>query len=297
MVKRTLYFGNPAHLSTENLQLVVKQAETAQKMTVPIEDLGMVVLDHAQISITQPLLAQLAENKVSVLTCNARHVPIALMLPMEGNVLAQKYQQAQLSASEPLKKQLWAQTVKAKILHQAFVLKQQNLPQENMLKWAEEIKSGDSTNLEARAAAYYWKQIFENPHFIRDRQGNFPNSFLNYGYAVLRAMTARSLVCAGLLPSVGIHHKNQYNAYCLADDVMEPYRPYVDALVLDWIAKYPDAEELDKDAKAHLLQIATLDVSIQKNTSPLMHALDVSSTSLRKCFEGELKKMQYPEIK
>lgn len=297
MVKRTLYFGNPAHLSTENLQLVVKQAETAQKITVPIEDLGMVVLDHAQISITQPLLAQLAENKVSVLTCNARHVPIALMLPMEGNVLAQKYQQAQLSASEPLKKQLWAQTVKAKILHQAFVLKQQNLPQENMLKWAEEIKSGDSTNLEARAAAYYWKQIFENPHFIRDRQGNFPNSFLNYGYAVLRAMTARSLVCAGLLPSVGIHHKNQYNAYCLADDVMEPYRPYVDALVLDWIAKYPDAEELDKDAKAHLLQIATLDVSIQKNTSPLMHALDVSSTSLRKCFEGELKKMQYPEIK
>jgi CRISPR-associated protein Cas1 len=297
MVKRTLYFGNPAHLSTENLQLVVKQAETAQKITVPIEDLGMVVLDHAQISITQPLLAQLAENKVSVLTCNARHVPIALMLPMEGNVLAQKYQQAQLSASEPLKKQLWAQTVKAKILHQAFVLKQQNLPQDNMLKWAEEIKSGDSTNLEARAAAYYWKQIFENPHFIRDRQGNFPNSFLNYGYAVLRAMTARSLVCAGLLPSVGIHHKNQYNAYCLADDVMEPYRPYVDALVLDWIAKYPDAEELDKDAKAHLLQIATLDVSIQKNNSPLMHALDVSSTSLRKCFEGELKKMQYPEIK
>jgi CRISPR-associated protein Cas1 len=297
MVKRTLYFGNPAHLSTENLQLVVKQAETAQKITIPIEDLGMVVLDHAQISITQPLLAQLAENKVSVLTCNARHVPIALMLPMEGNVLAQKYQQAQLSASEPLKKQLWAQTVKAKILHQAFVLKQQNLPQENMLQWAEEIKSGDSTNLEARAAAYYWKQIFENPHFIRDRQGNFPNSFLNYGYAVLRAMTARSLVCAGLLPSVGIHHKNQYNAYCLADDVMEPYRPYVDALVLDWIAKYPDAEELDKDAKAHLLQIATLDVSIQKNKSPLMHALDVSSTSLRKCFEGELKKMQYPEIK
>jgi CRISPR-associated protein Cas1 len=297
MVKRTLYFGNPAHLSTENLQLVVKQAETAQKITIPIEDLGMVVLDHAQISITQPLLAQLAENKVSVLTFNARHVPIALMLPMEGNVLAQKYQQAQLSASEPLKKQLWAQTVKAKILHQAFVLKQQNLPQDNMLKWAEEIKSGDSTNLEARAAAYYWKQIFENPHFIRDRQGNFPNSFLNYGYAVLRAMTARSLVCAGLLPSVGIHHKNQYNAYCLADDVMEPYRPYVDALVLDWIAKYPDAEELDKDAKAHLLQIATLDVSIQKNKSPLMHALDVSSTSLRKCFEGELKKMQYPEIK
>jgi CRISPR-associated protein Cas1 len=297
MVKRTLYFGNPAHLSTENLQLVVKQAETAQKMTVPIEDLGMVVLDHAQISITQPLLAQLAENKVSVLTCNTRHVPIALMLPMEGNVLAQKYQQAQITASEPLKKQLWAQTVKAKILHQAFVLKQQNLPQENMLQWAEEIKSGDSTNLEARAAAYYWKQIFENPHFIRDRQGNFPNSFLNYGYAVLRAMTARSLVCAGLLPSVGIHHKNQYNAYCLADDLMEPYRPYVDALVLDWIAKYPDAEELDKDAKAHLLQIATLDVLIQKNTSPLMHALDVSSTSLRKCFEGELKKMQYPEIK
>jgi CRISPR-associated protein Cas1 len=166
-----------------------------------------------------------------------------------------------------------------------------------MLAWANDVRSGDPDNLEARAAVYYWKSLFGHiPGFIRDREGTAPNNLLNYGYAILRAVVARSLVASGLLPTFGIHHHNRYNAYCLADDIMEPYRPYVDHLVYDITEQYGVDVELSKDIKAELLSIPTLDVVIGDKQSPLMVAASQTTASLYKCYNGELRKIAYPEI-
>ena len=202
----------------------------------------------------------------------------------------------QIDASQPLKKQLWQQTIVAKIQNQAAVLKTiRHCEVGNMTKWATEVKSGDSDNLEARAAVYYWQNAFPSvPNFVRDREGDAPNNLLNYGYAILRAVVARALAGSGLLPTLGIHHRNKYNAYCLADDVMEPYRPYVDRLVMEIFDKYPDCSELTKELKAELLRIPVLDVVINGKRSPLMVAASTTTSSLQKCYSGELRKISYP---
>ena len=166
-----------------------------------------------------------------------------------------------------------------------------------MQVWANDVRSGDPDNLEARAAVYYWKNLFGHTSgFVREREGVAPNNLLNYGYAVLRAVVARSLVASGLLPTLGIHHHNRYNAYCLADDIMEPYRPYVDRLVYDITEQYGVDVELSKDIKAELLTIPTLDVVIAGKRSPLMIASSQTTASLYKCFSGELRKIVYPVI-
>ena len=167
----------------------------------------------------------------------------------------------------------------------------------NMLVWANDVKSGDSDNLEGRAAAYYWKNMFPKiPDFTRDREGIPPNNLLNYGYAILRAVIARSLVGSGLLPTLGIHHHNRYNAYCLADDILEPYRPYVDRLVVKIVDSGIDLTEMNADLKRELLSIPVLDVIINGQRSPLMIAAGQTSASLYKCYCGELRKIIYPEI-
>ena len=167
----------------------------------------------------------------------------------------------------------------------------------NMLTWSNNVKSGDSENLEARAATYYWRNIFLNiPNFIRGKDEEPPNNLLNYGYAILRACVARGLVASGLLPTFGIHHHNRYNAYCLADDIMEPYRPYVDELVIDLMARVGDYSELTRDIKAELLVIPSIDVVIDGKRSPLMIAVGQTTASLYKCFSGELRKISFPEM-
>lgn len=310
MIKRTLYFGNPSYLSLKNDQLVLKLPEVenndtvpesfkrAQERTFPIEDLGVVILDHKQITITQALLSALLANNCAVITCDERRMPNGLLLPLEGNTLQEQRFTQQLEASVPLRKQLWQQTVNQKIANQAAVLlKNTQAETGNMLQWAKSVKSGDSENLEARAAAYYWKNIFTDiPDFVRDRDGDFPNNFLNYGYAILRAIVARALVGAGLIPTLGIHHHNRYNAYCLADDVMEPYRQYVDQKVLELMATFPEETTLTKGIKAELLQIPTMEVRINGVRSPLMVAVSTSVTSLQKCYAGQSKKLIYPEL-
>lgn len=250
MIKRTLYFGNPSYLSLKNDQLVLKFPEVQnnatlpdefkqmQERTFPIEDLGVVILDHKQITVTQALLSALLANNCAVITCDDRRLPTGLMLPLESNILQEQRYSEQLDASVPLRKQMWQQTVSQKIANQTAVLQEYTEAETgNMMQWSKSVKSGDSENLEARAAAYYWKNVFpDNPSFVRDREGSYPNNFLNYGYAIVRAVVARALVATGLLPTLGIHHHNRYNAYCLADDVMEPYRPYVDKKVLEIMA-------------------------------------------------------------
>jgi CRISPR-associated protein Cas1 len=310
MIKRTLCFTNPAYLSLKNNQLVIKlpEVETNSSLpedfkseatkTIPIEDIGIVVLDNKRITITQGVMEALLENNAAVVTCNESHLPIGMHLPLVGNTTQTERMRYQIEASLPLKKQLWQQTISAKIQNQAAVLKQMRGTEvRNMLKWASEVKSGDSENLEARAAVYYWQNAFPMiENFTRSREGVSPNNLLNYGYAILRAIVARALVSSGLLTTLGIHHRNKYNAFCLADDVMEPYRPYVDRLVMQLYDKYPDCEELTKELKAELLQIPVLDVVISGKKSPLMIAVSTTTSSLQKCYSGELRKIVYPII-
>jgi len=304
MIKRTLYFGNPAYLGLRDGQLTIKLPEVEKSdlsesfkaestRTVPIEDIGVVVLDNRQITITQGALEALLENNSAVITCDCHRMPVGLMLPLCGNTTQNERFREQLDASLPLKKQLWQQTVQAKIANQAAVLREcRGAEVRNMLKWVGDVKSGDADNLEARAAAYYWPTLFSG--FKRDRDGLPPNNLLNYGYAILRAIIARGLVGSGLLPTLGIHHHNRYNAYCLADDIMEPYRPYVDRLV---VAMFDSGiEELDKDAKAQLLGLPVTEVVIGGQRSPLMIAVGQTTASLYKCFSGESRKITYPEM-
>lgn len=309
MIKKTLYFGNPVYLSLKNAQLVIKLPEVVRndtlpesfkrnsKVTKPIEDIGVVVLDHKQITITSGVLEALLENNCAIITCDSRSMPVGLMLPLCGNTTQNERFRDQLDASLPLVKQLWQQTIKAKIENQAAVLQECSGAETRCMKvWADDVKSGDSNNLEARAAAYYWKNLFPIKDFTRDREGIPPNNLLNYGYAVLRAIVARGLVVSGLLPTLGIHHHNRYNAYCLADDIMEPYRPYVDRLVYNMINQGVDYTELTKELKAQLLIIPTLETNIAGKRSPLMVAVGQTTASLYKCFSGELRKIFYPKM-
>ena len=297
MIKQTLYFGNPAYLSLKDRQLVIRLPDKDQYVTRPIEDIGVIVIDNKQITLTSGLIEALLGNNCALITCDSSHLPVGLMLPLCGNTTQSERFRHQLSASLPLKKQLWQQTISQKIANQAQVLKECfGVEVGNMLSWSKNVKSGDSDNLEARAAAYYWRNMFDDEDvFIRDREGEPPNNLLNYGYSILRAIVARGLVGSGLLPTLGIHHHNRYNAYCLADDIMEPYRPYVDELVVNIRKEFDDTDFLDKEIKTRLLSIPTIEVRINNHRRPLMVAVTETTASLYKCFSGDLRKIAYPE--
>lgn len=300
MIKRTLYFGNPAYLRTTNEQMVFESSETGETRQVPIEDIGVLVMDNQQITITQALVAKLLANNVALITCDHTHHPTGLLLNLDGHTLQSARFAAQVEASAPLKKQLWQQTVSAKINNQAAMLEWQRVPVNNMKNWAKEVKSGDPENHEGTAAAYYWKHIFTHtavgPNFKREREGLPPNNMLNYSYAIIRAVIARSLVASGLLPTLGIFHRNQYNAYCLADDIMEPYRPFADKVVWDLVRMNGQYLELSPAMKKALLNIPAMDVKIRDEKSPLLVAVQKTTASLAKCFEGKQRKIDYPDF-
>ena len=295
MIKRTLCFSNPAYLSVKLNQLVISSPEKEEKKTIPIEDIGVVILDSLQITVTQTVLVKLLENNTAVVTCNSSHHPIGLQLCLDGNTLQSERFQKQISVSEVLKKNLWQQTIQSKIYNQAMFLQELGIPIRNMLLWSRSVTSGDTKNHEARAAAYYWETLLQShDNFKRERFGEYPNNFFNYTYAILRAIVARNLVGSGLLPTLGIHHKNKYNAYCLADDIMEPYRPYADRLVLETIQKYPDTEDINKEIKSMLLTLPVIDVKINKQQRPLLVAVAETTASLAQCFAGKRRKIKYP---
>lgn len=310
MIKRTLYFGNPAYLNVRMAQLEIRQPEIERDSSIktsikdsmvkriPIEDIGVVILDNNQITITQRALGALLDNNVAVITCDEQRMPSGLMLPLSGNSTQSERFRHQIEASLPLKKQLWQQTIQAKIHNQSMVLyHQRQLDCGNMRTWAKNVKSGDSDNLEGRAAAFYWRNLFSYiENFRRDRNGITPNNLLNYGYAILRAIVARSLVGSGLLPTLGIHHHNRYNAYCLADDIMEPYRPYVDKLVTEIVDADQNITYLTSEIKRKLLAIPVLDVTINGRRSPLMIGVGMTTASLYKCYNGEIRKISYPTM-
>lgn len=305
MIKQTLCFSNRAFLSLHLGQLVIElydeeRKAPKEKITRHIEDIGIIILESPAVTLTTALLAALNDNNVAVVVCDERHMPSGLLLPLEGHTVQSERFQDQLNASLPLRKQLWQQTVSAKIANQSKVLSKWHEGEIGCMSvWANSVKSNDADNLEGRAAAFYWRHLFDNiSNFKRDRDGDGPNKLLNYGYAILRAIIARALIGSGLLPIFGIHHHNRYNAYCLADDIMEPYRPYVDQTVME-ILQESEADEtinLSPAIKRQLLQIATVDVKLGGVTRPLMVAATMTTASLAKCFAGESRKILYPEM-
>ncbi len=295
MIKRTLFFGNPAYLSTKNEQIVISYPDKEQETkTVAIEDIGVIVLENQQITITNGLLEKLVINNVAMINCDQQHLPIGLLMPLSGHTEQSERFKNQINASVPLKKNLWQQTISAKITNQAGLLREKKIACRKMELWAKEVISGDALNHEARAAVFYWQKLIPIENFTRGQKGLPPNNLLNYGYAILRALTARAIVSSGMLPTLGIFHRNKYNAYCLADDIMEPYRPYVDLIVTHIMETVANYDELTIDIKKQLLTIASIDVVIDGKNSPLMVAMSRTTHSLHQCFEGTARKILYP---
>ena len=295
MLKRTLFFSQAYHLSLRDCQLVIQSKDELITKSVPIEDVGFVVLEHPQITITMKVMEQLNANNVAVVFCDSRHMPSSMLLNLESHSLQSELFRAQVSASEPLKKNLWKQTIEAKITNQAAHLEKQGLKAHELRAYAKSVKSGDTENREGLAARIYWSRLVGNG-FLRDRYGDPPNHLLNYGYILLRSAVARALVGSGLLPTLGIHHHNKYNAFCLADDIMEPYRPFVDQLAMRVYGDYPDELFLNKEMKTQMLGLMAGDVWIEGNRRPLMVALSQTTASLSRCFSGENRKIVYPEF-
>lgn len=321
MLKRILYFGNPSHLSTRQEQLIIELRNTGEIKKAAIEDIGFIVLDNPQITLSQQMIAKMAEYNIALVVCDAKHHPASMLLHLDNHSQQAELFGCQVRATEPLKKNLWKQTVKAKIHNQAIVLR--ILEQEISLKesfpnftpitaesketyvngsasralksLAGDVKSGDTSNREGHAAKIYWQNIF-GPGFKRDRFGMPPNPTLNYGYAILRAAVARALVGSGLLPTLGIFHKHRSNAYCLADDIMEPYRPFVDLTIARLKHENPKYHVMDKNIKATLLDVLNQDIVFKKTKRPLMVGISQTTSSLAKCFSGSRKTIEFPKI-
>ena len=295
MLKKTLSFSCAYHLSTKLDQLVITSKETGETITRPIEDLGFVILDNQQITFTQHVVQLLVENNVAVVICDSKHHPSSMLMHLDTHYIQAERFRHQIAASEPLRKQLWQQTIKAKIRNQAKVLSKVGESNIALVNLANKVNSGDTSNIEGQAARIYWKRLFGQT-FYRQREGPPPNPSLNYGYSIVRAAIARAIVGSGLLPTLGIHHHNKYNSFALADDIMEPYRPFVDLLIYRQINTIPDYHNITKERKGEFLQLLTADCLFKDNKSPIMIAMEYSSASLAKCFEGSSKKIDYPEI-
>jgi CRISPR-associated protein Cas1 len=300
MLKRTIAITNPCHLSLNLGQMLVrsKLIEGDTGRTVPIEDMGLLLMEHEQVTVTQGLLAKLLEHNVAVVNCDAQHHPIGMLLNFAGNSTQTETFIAQAEAAKPLKKQLWQQVVKAKISNQGAALNAVGDDGGRLYKLAHDVRSGDPDNREGTAAVYYWPRLFKAfPDFLRDREGHYPNNLLNYGYAILRATVARALAGSGLHPTLGLFHRNRYNAFCLADDVMEPFRPLVDKEVARIVLASPrDRTELDQTTKIDLLRLPTLDVDMDGKHRPLMVAVSETSASLARAYLGLGTQLALPRL-
>lgn len=295
MLKRTILIENKSTVLMKNQQLVLKT--DLRESSIPIEDIGFLVLDHPEIYLSIPAMNFLIEHNASIIICGKNHLPNGLFMNLNSHHIQQEIFKNQIEASVPLKKKLWQQTIIEKINNQGILLAQITKNRNNFEFIASKVLSGDTTNMEGVAASQYWKTFFDtyDIQFRRERYGDYPNNFLNYGYAILRAATARALSGSGLLNTLGIHHKSKYNAFALADDIMEPFRPLVDEKVFEIMQQY-DEQELNTAIKAELLQVLTRTVYFKDEKSPLMVALQKTASSLQQCFIGNRKKIKYPKL-
>lgn len=295
MIKRTLFFSHAVCLSVRHKQLVIFSKETREETLVPIEDIGFVIVENELVSLTIPLINELTANNCALIFCNEKHLPFSMTMPLDCNEIQSQLFSAQINAKLPVKKKCWKQIVEYKIKNQGLLLKKYDLDFARLFAFSKCVKSGDSTNMESQAAKFYWDNLF-GKKWYRNRFGDFPNNYLNYGYAILRAATARSLVGSGLLPTLGIHHHNKYNAYCLADDLMEPYRPFIDDEVIEYISKNADEKELGTEFKKKILQVLTRDVKMDNLTRPMMIALSMTSASLANALSNDSEKLKLPNF-
>jgi CRISPR-associated protein Cas1 len=292
MIKRIVAITQPSYLSLKNSQMVIKQDDEIKEQ-IAVEDIGVIILEHSAILTTQPLIIACSKNNTIIVFCDEKHLPYSTILPIaEGNNLHQKILKQQLSISEPKRKNLWQQVVKQKILNQAQILKKHHKNSQKLLHLSTEVKSGDATNREAVAAKYYWTELF-GKNFVRDVDLEGINQILNYGYSLIRASIARAIVAGGLHPSVGIFHHNQYNALCLADDLMEPFRPWVDDITYHFYQQNKDLK-LTMDIKSKFMLLLSDEVSIDSKITPLMVGMHYFIANLKRCYIGEDKKLIFP---
>lgn len=298
MIKRTIEISRePAHLALKLDQLIIRHPTLpdATDASIPCEDIGLVMIDHAQTTYSHSALVRLMDFGAVVVVCGRDHLPIGMMLPLAQHTEVVWRIHDQIAASRPLRKQLWKQLVTAKVRAQAMNLDPNSTARSRMLGLARRVGSGDPANIEAQAARIYWSiWLGEGNAFRRDPDGDGINALLNYGYAVLRAAVARAIVAAGLHPTLGIRHSNRSNAFCLADDLVEPIRPIVDARVRELCRE--GRSGLDQPTKARLLELLTAEVIIDGQTGPLMVALHRVVASLVKCYEGTEKKLILPVV-
>lgn len=270
---------------------MIDNRETGETRTAPIEDIGAVIVENQMVSITVPALNALAENNCAVVFCNARHMPSTMLMNLDSNSVQAETCRLQVDTSVPLKKMLWKQVIEMKIRNQANLLKELGKDGDALKPYYSNVKSGDSDNREGIAARLYWDLLYEGG-FRRSRDGSWPNAMLNYGYSILRAGMTRAILGSGLFPMLGLFHKNRYNAFPLADDLMEPYRPYVDQIVYSLLQ---DGErELTPQVKQSLLRVLFVDTSFKDITRPLEIALSMTTASLVKCLRKEQKVLSFP---
>jgi CRISPR-associated protein Cas1 len=253
MMERILDISDhPTRLTVRYSQLVI-QPDGAEEVTTPLSEVAVLVLSQSQVSITQAVISGLAENGGSVVFTDGKHLPSAMMLPLQVHSTQTERFAAQINASAPMRKRLWQQLVRAKIRAQGNLLKELHGTDSGLIAMAERVRSGDAGNIESQASRKYWPLLFTDPKFRRGREGPDQNAHLNYGYAILRATVCRALCAAGLHPSFGLQHHNRYDPFCLTNDVMEPFRPVIDRAVYQWIQDHDPTEPLNKEAKAALL--------------------------------------------
>lgn len=292
MIKRTLVFSSPTNLSLRNCQLELSYKDTPnEKVTIPIEDIGVIILEHQQTSITLPLLNELTNNNVQVVICNNKGMPNAMLHGMNSNNLQGEILRTQIACGEVLKKQLWKQIVESKIRNQARLLDKIGENGDVLKVYYSNVKSGDTDNREGIAARVYFQYLFGD-NFVRNRDEAGINALLNYGYSILRAATCRAIVSSGLLPAIGIFHHNRSNAFPLADDLMEPYRPFVDEVVYDLAMQ--GRIDLTKETKGELISILYADTLFKNTKRPLSVGLSMTTASMVKCLSKEQDKLSIP---
>ena len=308
MIKRIIEISQAKrHLAVRLGQLIIKEPPTGnqgeqssrvtgQEQSIPCEDIGILLIDHPAVTYTHSVFTELIRCGAAVIFCGSDHHPAGLVLPIEGNTVQTERFRQQIEAKEPIKKQLWRQLVRAKIKHQAKIAGQDSEVYKELMGLRERVRSGDPENIEAQASKKFWPAFITTIDFRRNIEGLPPNNLLNYGYTVMRAAVARALCSAGLHPSIGLHHCNKYNAFCLADDVLEPFRGFVEAKVKQICETQSAIDELTQPIKAQLLEVLYQEVTIGDNAGPLMVGLHRTAASLVRCFAGEQKEMDLPKL-
>lgn len=294
MIRKTVEIATAGtRLSIAHRQLVIDRPE-AEKRTLPCEDIGVLIVDHPQVSYTHSVFTTLLEEGAAVVLCGANHLPAGLMLPLDAHTTQTERHRAQVQTSEGVKNRAWQLIIAAKLRQQAAVLTHFTDDDVGLSEIARRVRSGDPDNLEAMAAQRYWPRLF-GPDFRRFRDGPPPNNLLNYGYAIVRAAVARSIAAAGLITTLGIHHRNRSNPFCLADDLMEPYRPYVDWRVKQVLTEGVVPKELDRPSKAAMLSLFNETVVVGGRRSPLLLAIQASAASLCRMLTEGGKELVLPE--